>query len=123
MMSTLPSVQAFPEIQPPPNNDGETLVELSQPVQHLNFQRLPDELVVRTRGDASQATRFQLVFRLPPSKIVLVQWLAIDQELQELPREAVVQLARQAQGSWKNTKADAVTIVRQLRDEWDSGSS
>ena len=84
---------------------------------------VPLRIWAETLADASQETRFQLVFHLAPSQVVLAQLLAMEQELRQLPREEVIQLARQAKGSWKSTEADAVAIVRKLRDEWDSDAS
>ena len=81
-MNSLTSVETFPEIQPPVENDGETLAGVSQPRFQLpNLRRLPDEPLTTTRADASQETRFQLVFQLTLSQIMLAQWVMIEQEL------------------------------------------
>lgn len=73
----------------------------------------------RTASEA-EVTWLRVVGCRPASLVRFLTAQKISEELARLPREAMVTLARAAEGSMPADGPDAVTAIRRLRDEWDA---
>ena len=80
---------------------------------------IPGRHVVITRSECSRVTWHKVIAHPPPSHARVAQALAVASELQQMPRDQLVALARTAKGSMRTAGENAAAIVRRLRDEWD----